>query len=91
MVNINSNIPSKLIRVLNALTIQLFNRFEAEILLNDHCLNSTVSTIQNKYCIEVQRKWETVTGYMQIPTRVFRYWIASGHKDDALKLAAFWN
>ena len=82
--NIKSNIPSKLSRVLYALTKRSYNRFEAEGLLNDHCLHSTVSTIQNKYCIEVRRKWETVPGYMQIPTRVCRYWISDADKVASL-------
>jgi len=89
--NINTNIPTKKKRVLIALTERSYNRFEAERLLSDHCLHSTVSTIQNQHGIEVQRKFETVPGYRGIKTKVCRYWIASDKKDDALKTAKFWS
>lgn len=51
------------------------NRFEAERKLHDHCLHSTVSTLQSLYGIKVSRKGETVPGYQGNPTRCCRYWI----------------
>lgn len=76
--NGNSNptpIPKKWQRVLSALLDgRTFNRFESERQLNDHCLHTTVSTIQ-AMGVTILRKFETVPGYQKIPTRVCRYWI----------------
>ncbi len=84
-------VPSKKKRVLMALTQRSFNRFEAERELHDHCLHTTVSTLQNQHGIEVNRKLETVPGYLGTDTRCCRYWIAPEHVDNALKLAKFWS
>lgn len=84
-------VPTKKKRVLIALTERSYNRFEAEQLLSDHCLHSTVSTIQNQHGIEILRKFETVPGYQGIETRVCRYWIAPDQVDMALKTAMFWS
>jgi len=68
-------IPKKWQRVLSALLDgRTFNRFEAERQLNDHCLHSTVSTLQDMG-VTIPREYETVPGYQGIPTRVCRYWI----------------
>ncbi len=83
--------PSKKRRVLLALTERSYNRFEAERELADHCLHSTASTIQNQHSVPVARKWESISGYQGIPTRVCRYWIAPEHVDSALKLVKFWS
>lgn len=51
------------------------NRFEAEA-HNDHCLHSTVSTLQNGYGIKIERMFETVPclrGRRQV--RCKRYWL----------------
>lgn len=67
---------TKIERVFTALMEgKSFNRFEAEILLHDHCLHTTVATLQQKYRITIKRIPETVCGYMGNPTRVCRYWI----------------
>ncbi|WP_156885276.1 hypothetical protein [Acidihalobacter ferrooxydans] len=50
-----------------------FNRFEAEQALHDHCLHTTVASIQRDYGISVYREMETVAGYEGAPTRVCRY------------------
>lgn len=72
----SQNTPRKIQRVFSALMNgQSFNRFEAERKLHDHCLHTTVSTIQQKYGIHVAREFETVPGYMGLPTRCCRYWI----------------
>jgi hypothetical protein len=69
----HNSTPTKQTRVLAALaTGQSFNRFEAERSLNDHCLHSTVSTLQREG-IGIQREWETVPGFRGLPTRVKRY------------------
>ena len=44
-----------------------FNRFEAERQLFDHCLHSTVATLEMKHRITISREYETVSG---------RYWIS---------------
>lgn len=84
-------IPNKAARVLLALTKRSYNRFEAERELHDHCLHSTVSTLQNKHGIEVHREYETVPGYQNIDTRVCRYWIDPENTDSARKLAKLWE
>ena len=84
-------VPTKKKRVLIALTERSFNRFEAEQLLSDHCLHSTVSTLQNRHGIEIQRKFETVPGFRAIPTRVCRYWVTPENIEKALKIAKLWN
>lgn len=57
------------------LTGRSSNRFEAERRLHDHCLHSTVSTLQNTFGIEISRRIEIVPGYRGKPTRCCRYWI----------------
>lgn len=71
----NTAIPKKWQRVLSALLDgRTFNRFEAERQLNDHCLHTTVSTLQDMG-VTIHRQFETVPGYQGIPTRVCRYWL----------------
>ena len=76
--NGNSNptpIPKKWQRVLSALLDgRTFNGFESERQLNDHCLHTTVSTLQDMG-VTIHRQFETVPGYQGIPTRVCRYWL----------------
>jgi hypothetical protein len=85
------NIPTKKKRVLQALCERSYNCFEAERQLHDHCLHTTVSTLQNQHGIEVNRELESVPGYQGIDARVCRYWIAPEHVDSAIKLARFWG
>ena len=67
--------PHKWQRVLSALlTGRSFNRFEAERELADHCLHSTVSTLESKG-VRISRKTESVPGFQGIPTEVTRYWL----------------
>lgn len=73
-------------RVLTAfLSGQSYNRFEAEQLLHDHCLHSTVSDLEEKG-VRISREWETVAGYEELPTRVMRYWLAPDSQACALSL-----
>jgi hypothetical protein len=83
--------PSKKARVLVALTERSYNRFEAERQLHDHCLHTTVSTLQNQHRIAVNREFESVRGFMGAKTKVCRYWIAPENVADALKLVKFWS
>ncbi len=57
------------------------NRFEAERLLHDHCLHSTVSTLQKLYGIEISRITETVPGFEGNPTQCCRYWIEPDERE----------
>lgn len=78
--------PLKWKRVLNALVAgQSFNRFEAERELADHCLHSTVSTLQSKG-VRILRRTERVPGYMGIPTECRRYWIDPQSRQRASEL-----
>lgn len=78
---------TKLDRVLESfMDGRSYNRFEAERLLNDHCLHSTVSSIQKKYGDVVSREWEMVPGYRGSPTRVRRYWIPPENKGKILEI-----
>jgi len=52
------------------------HRFNAERELHDHCLHSTVSIIEKKYQVTIHRKWVTVRGYNNTPTRVKVYWLS---------------
>jgi hypothetical protein len=74
----DSNIPKKWERVLAALVSgKSYNRFEAERWLNDHCLHTTVSTIQGMG-VTIRREFEVVPGYMGAETHVCRYWLDRG-------------
>lgn len=67
---------TKLYRVLSGFSQgKSFNRFEAEEALFDHCLHSTVSSIE-KLGIQIHRKFEVVpcvNGTKK--TEVKRYWL----------------
>ncbi len=77
---------SKLKRVLAALANgESHHRFTAERELHDHCLHSTVSSIQ-KYGIDVSRKDEVVAGFQGHPTHVMRYWLDEENRKRAAKL-----
>ena len=69
-----ASLETKADRVLKALMSGLsFNRFEAEILLHDHCLHSTISSLERRHNITISRHFETVEGYQGNSTRVCRY------------------
>jgi hypothetical protein len=76
--------PVKWLRVLHAFcTGRAFNRFEAERELHDHCLHSTVATIESKG-VRIARRVERVPGFQGIPTDVCRYWLENT-PENALK------
>lgn len=82
----NNSIPKKWERVLAAFYRgRNYNRFEAERQLNDHCLHTTVSSLQDMGLV-IQRQFETVPGYRNIPTRVCRYWLDPESKEQAKRL-----
>lgn len=56
---------------------QSLNRFEAER-HHDHCLHTTISTLQNGHAVQIERQWETVPcKHGQERTRVCRYWLSN--------------
>jgi hypothetical protein len=78
--------PLKWQRVLEAFVAgRSYNRFEAERALNDHCLHSTVSSLQDMG-VAIHRESETVPGYQGCPTVVRRYWLAPASRMRALAL-----
>jgi hypothetical protein len=78
--------PLKWKRVLDGFVSgRSYNRFQAERELNDHCLHSTVSTLQGMG-ISIQRRMETVPGFKGCPTEVKRYWLAPESRQKALEL-----
>lgn len=78
-------IPHKWQRVLAAfLAGRSLNRFDGER-LSDHCLHSTVSTLQSKGLV-ILRAPETVAGYMGLPVSVMRYRLAPTSFDLARAL-----
>lgn len=62
------------------------NRFEAER-HGDHVLPSTVSEIQSRYRLEIERKTEIVRGRNGTPTTCARYWLAPHHRAKAAEIA----
>ena len=77
---------TKLAAVLSALAEgQTLNRFEAERVVHDHVLPTSISELE-KRGIRVERREETVRGYRGHPTRVKRYWLAEDQRAAAKAL-----
>jgi hypothetical protein len=84
----NGSTPPKWQRVLAALlTGKTYNRFEAARQLHDHCLHSTVSTIQSKG-VPIHRREERIPGYQGIETRCCRYWLPQSSFQKAREILA---
>lgn len=82
--------PNKIERILQALTNPKgLNRFQAEA-LGCHCLNSTVSALQNKHGVIVASDWEEVPTSFGGDTRCKRYWISPSNLEHANKLLERW-
>ena len=63
------------------LTGAKLNRFEAERIVHDHCLHSSVSTLQRDHGLVIDRVFERVPALRGLATaRVCRYWL---HPDPA--------
>lgn len=72
---------------------QSLNRFEAEH-HHDHCLNTTVSILQNGYGIQIDRKRERVPCLNRRAwTSVNRYWLSGTdeNKKRAYALLSQWG
>lgn len=66
------------------------NRFEAEH-HHDHCLNTTVSTLQNRHGIQLDRERESVSCLSGMATvSVNRYWL-NASPDNAIRARALLN
>ncbi len=66
--------PRKIARVLLALCQgAALTRFDAERKLNDHTLNSTISSLVNIHKVSFDKKWVTVPGYMDELTACVLY------------------
>jgi hypothetical protein len=69
-------------RVLNDFLIgNSHTRFSAARLLNDHCLHSTVASLERDEGIKISRKFITITGYEGSPTRCCLYWLEQDEID----------
>jgi hypothetical protein len=81
-VDFTTNKPAKTTKLATILRLLVngksLNRFEAEH-HHDHCLHSTVSTLQNEHAITIERKFETVrcNASKDCRTRVCRYWLGT--------------
>lgn len=72
---------------------QRLNRFEAEA-HHDHCLHSTVSTLQNEHGVKIDSQYETVPCVKGTKsTRVKRYWLNRDPENilRALALLRLWR
>jgi len=77
---------TKLARVLAALARgEKHHRFTAERELHDHCLHTTVSTIE-RYGVTVSRRTITLSGFGGHPTRVKEYWLDRENREKATAL-----
>ncbi len=75
--------PSKIARILrHLLTGASLNRFEAER-IGDHCLNSTIAVLSNKYNLTIQRKSERVPNGWGSPCTATRYSLPVSQQDNA--------
>ncbi|MDO8402624.1 MAG: hypothetical protein Q7T27_03920 [Pseudomonas sp.] len=80
---------SKIGRILaHLLTGATFNRFEAED-LGDHCLNTTISTLANRYGLFIERHFERVPNRWGKPCRVKRYSLPFSERENARKVLAY--
>tara|TARA_R110000822_G_scaffold66105_4_gene161555 strand:- start:13619 stop:13948 length:330 start_codon:yes stop_codon:yes gene_type:complete len=82
---------SKIARILaHLLTGSSLNRFEAER-LGDHCLNSTVSTLTNRYGLTFKRRPERVQNNWGTPCSVNRYSLPESEFDRARDLMEYFS
>ncbi len=63
-----------------------FHRFSAERVM-DHCLPSTISSLQQAHGIWFARKWISVPNRLGTETRVMSYWLEGKDLEKARKIA----
>lgn len=82
-VDISTKPLSKIARVLGHLiTGASLNRFEAER-IGDHCLNSTIAVLSNKYCLMLKRQPERVPNGWGDPCIATRYNLPESERQAA--------
>lgn len=87
--NFITNAPSKNARILSHfLTGATLNRFEAEK-LGDHCLNSTISELANRYGLRFMRHPERVPNRWGKPCRVIRYGLQESEHGAANRVLGY--
>lgn len=64
------------------------NRFEAQD-LGDHCLNTTISVLGNRFGLIIERHWERVPNRWGKPCRVMRYSLPFSEREKAYKVLAY--
>ncbi|MBT3724007.1 MAG: hypothetical protein HOM14_03665 [Gammaproteobacteria bacterium] len=80
-----TKIPSKLKRVTGMLMAEPLDFISAQLKTHDRSLHSTVSTIQNKWGIQVCRRRIKRSGYMGVPTACCEYRILPDQYEKARK------
>ena len=81
---LTTKVATKRARVLQALIDgRRLHRFMAERALCDHVLPSTISEIQSRYGIRVERRRITVPGYRGLPAHVAEYWLSPDERRRA--------
>lgn len=80
---------SKIARILAHLVRgETLNRFEAEH-LGDHCLNSTISTLANRFGLIVSRQQESIPSRWGKPCKVTRYKLAADQMETASQVLVY--
>jgi hypothetical protein len=79
---------TKIGRVLMAFLLgRSLNLIEAQQQCGERCLHNTVSILQRRYGVTIDRKFETIPGYEGKPTQCCRYWI----EPEELKRIIYWE
>lgn len=88
----NTTKPStKIARVLSHLMAgNSLNRFEAEN-IGDHCLNSTIAALANRYSLAFLRQREQIPNRFGTLTGVIRYSLPVSQYEKALKALRYLN
>jgi hypothetical protein len=81
--------PTKIERVLEALIQKPMTRFDAEI-IGCHCLNSSISSLQNQYVLNVARRPVTRSGRFGV-IHCNEYWISTGERERAYRLLNYFR
>jgi hypothetical protein len=63
------------------------HRFHAER-WGDHALHSTVSTLEQKHGLQIEREWREVPTRFGKPCRVKAYWVAELSREHATRLVS---
>jgi hypothetical protein len=80
-------LPHKVTKVLVALAYGLsFNRFEAEEILHDYELPTTVNLIQEYLQVTVSRHFEIISKSYERPEKIYRYWLTLKEQEKAITI-----